>query len=736
MALDEHKGVAGGYKIVYEDMDDATAQTGKWDAATESGNATKAVDDPDVMVYLGTFNSGAAKISIPILNKAGLVMISPANTAPELTKPGFDDATLNTLYDTSKPRNYFRVVTADYVQGVAAANWAKELGFKKAYIVNDQEVYGKGVANQFEKQFKANGGEVVTNEGIEKSQPDYKTLMSKVKDSGADLLYFGGLVDDGGPQVAKDLKAVAPNVQFMGPDGILTQAFIDAVGAQQSENMLGTVAGRQPKDLPSAGASFYTNFKTKMGHDPDPYAIFGYEAANVALNAIDKAGNKDRAAILKAVSETKGYEGALGKWDFDANGDTTLTDIQAFKAQGGAFVFQKYLTAGGGGGTAPTPGTGGGTGDKGTIKLVSSLPRTGLSKPQTDDIVAGINMALTEHNGVAGGYKITYEDMDDATAQTGKWDAATESGNATKAVDDQDVMVYLGTFNSGAAKISIPILNKAGLVMISPANTAPELTKPGFDDATLNTLYDTSKPRNYFRVVTADDVQGAAAANWATELGFKKAYIVNDQEVYGKGVANQFEKQFKAKGGTVIANEGIEKSQPDYKTLMSKVKDSGADLLYFGGLVDDGGPQVAKDLKAVAPNVQFMGPDGILTQAFIDAVGTQQSEGMLGTVAGRQPKDLPSKGAGFYTNFKSKMGHDPDPYAIFGYEAANVALGAIDKAATKDRAAILKAVSETKGYEGALGKWDFDANGDTTLSDIQAFKAQGGAFVFQKYLQK
>jgi branched-chain amino acid transport system substrate-binding protein len=387
---------------------------------------------------------------------------------------------------------------------------------------------------------------------------------------------------------------------------------------------------------------------------------------------------------------------------------------------------------------APTNTAGASTsGDtsKGTIKIVSSLPRTGLSKPQTDDIVAGFHIALDEHNGAAGGYKIDYQDLDDATAQTGKWDAATESGNAAKAVDDADIMVYLGTFNSGAAKISIPILNKAGLAMISPANTAPELTKKGFDDATLNTLYDPSKPHNYFRVVVADDVQGAAAASWAIELGFKKAYVINDQEVYGKGVATVFANSFKANGGTVIANEGIEKSQPDYKSLMAKVKDSGADLLYFGGLVDDGGPQIAKDLKAVAPTVQFMGPDGILTQAQIDAAGAAVSEGNLGTVAGKSVPDLPAKGAQFYQKFNAKFGRDPDPYAIFGYESMNVALDAINKAGTKDRAAILAAIASTKDYQGALGTWSFDANGDTTLTDIKGNKVVGGKWVFQKYVK-
>jgi len=461
---------------------------------------------------------------------------------------------------------------------------------------------------------------------------------------------------------------------------------------------------------------------------------------SVVLDAIDKAGAKDRKAIVDALTATKDYEGALGKWSFDANGDTTLTTIGGYKVTGGRFAFQKYLEAGGGttaGGSTPaaTTGTSGGTtgGDSGTIKLVSSLPRTGLSKPQTDDIVAAYKMALDERGGKIGNFTIEYEDWDDATAQAGKWDPATEQANATKAANDPDIMAYLGTFNSGAAKIAIPILNKAGLAMVSPANTAPELTKPGFDDATLNTLY-TSGPRNYFRVVTADDVQGAAAANWATELGFKKAYILNDQEVYGKGVANVFEKQFRAKGGEVLANEGIDSKQAEFKSLMNKIRSQGADLVYFGGLVDSGGPQLLKDLKSVAPDIIFMGPDGIQTQSFVDAAGADVAEGTLGTVAGTSYQDLKGKGANFYTTFKEKFNKEPDPYAVYGYDAMSVVLDAIEKAGAKDRKAIVEALSATKDYEGALGKWSFDANGDTTLTTIGGYKVTGGRFAFQKYL--
>ena len=115
----------------------------------------------------------------------------------------------------------------------------------------------------------------------------------------------------------------------------------------------------------------------------------------------------------------------------------------------------------------------------GVIKLVSSLPRTGLSKPQTDDIVAAYRMAIEERGGTVAGFEIVYEDWDDATAQAGKWDPATEQANATKAANDPDVMAYLGTFNSGAAVIAIPILNQAGLPMVSPANTAPACAAAG-----------------------------------------------------------------------------------------------------------------------------------------------------------------------------------------------------------------------------------------------------------------
>src|SRR5687767_6589475 len=132
---------------------------------------------------------------------------------------------------------------------------------------------------------------------------------------------------------------------------------------------------------------------------------------------------------------------------------------------------------------APRSAAPAGDGSGGTIKIVSSLPRTGSAKGQTDTIVNGIKMALADVNNRVGNFTIAYEDLDDATPAKGSWDAAKEAENANKAANDRQVMVYIGTFNSGAAAVSIPILCKENLVMISPANTYPGLTKPGKGEA-------------------------------------------------------------------------------------------------------------------------------------------------------------------------------------------------------------------------------------------------------------
>jgi branched-chain amino acid transport system substrate-binding protein len=372
----------------------------------------------------------------------------------------------------------------------------------------------------------------------------------------------------------------------------------------------------------------------------------------------------------------------------------------------------------------------GGAGEK--LVIVSSLPRTGSSKGQTDTVVNAIKQRLEEANNQAcdGKFSIEYRDWDDATAAKGAWDEAAEASNANKAAADADVMVYIGTFNSGAAKISIPILNAVDLVMISPANTYPGLTKPGKGEQGEPDKYYPNGKRNYTRVVPADDLQGAAGANWAKELGVTSVFILDDTELYGKGIADVFDAKAKEIGLNVLGREGIDGKAADYRALAAKILDLNPDLVYYGGITQNNAGQLWKDIKGEGYKGKMMGPDGISETAFIEAAGADIAEGTYITFGGVPPAKLEGKAAEWYKAYKAKFNAEPEAYAVYGYEAANVALAALNSVCEKNRAKIRDAVFATKDFAGVLGTWSFDANGDTSLTTMSGSQVKAGKFEF------
>jgi len=386
---------------------------------------------------------------------------------------------------------------------------------------------------------------------------------------------------------------------------------------------------------------------------------------------------------------------------------------------------------------------GGGGGSKGEIEIWSSLPRQGSSKAQSDTIVNAINLAIEEKKGVAGGYTIKYTDKDDSTAAAGKWDEATEIKNANDAVADDKLVAYIGTFNSGAAKLSIPILCGKGIPMVSPANTYPGLTKAGKGEADEpDKYYPNGCTRNYFRVVAADDLQGLAGAKWAAKLGAKNVYVLDDTELYGKGIADVFNKEAPGAGLTVLGRDGIDGKATDYKALAEKIKATNPDLVYFGGITQNNAGQLWRDLRDAMPNVKLMGPDGILEQEWIDAAGAA-AEGTYITFGGLPADKLTGKGADFVKNYNAKYPNNPpEAYTAYGYEAAGTVLAAIEKAAAANpadtlalRAGVLKAIAETKDYDGALGKWSFNQEGDTSLTAMSGNIVKDGKFQFDSVIE-
>ncbi len=375
------------------------------------------------------------------------------------------------------------------------------------------------------------------------------------------------------------------------------------------------------------------------------------------------------------------------------------------------------------------------TESKGTLTILSSLPRTGSANAQTTTIVNGIKLAIAEVNGQIDGWTIAYQDLDDASPQRGNWDPAVETQNANSATKDETCVAYIGTFNSGAAKMAMPILNRAGIVMVSPANTYPGLTKPGRGEANEPMIYRPTKTINYFRIVPTDDLQGVQAANWAKQLGAKSVFILHDRELYGKGIADVFRAHSKTIGLVDVGFEGTDSKAANYRSLVTKIKALGPDLVYFGGTTQTNAGQIAKDLRAGGYEGMYMVPDGCFENAFIEAAGDSNLNGKTFITFGGLPaKELTGRGAKFRDAYHAQYGSDPEAYAAYGYEAARVVLQAIANAKTKDRAGILAAVAATKDFDGVLGKWSFDANGDTSSQVLSGQTVTNGKFEFVKVL--
>jgi branched-chain amino acid transport system substrate-binding protein len=382
--------------------------------------------------------------------------------------------------------------------------------------------------------------------------------------------------------------------------------------------------------------------------------------------------------------------------------------------------------------------SGGGGGS--TIDIYSSLPLQGASTAQTDPLVNGIKLALSQANNKAGSFTVNYQSLDDSTAAAGKWDPGQTAANARKVAGDPKAVYYMGEFNSGASEVSIPILNQAGVPMVSPANTYVGLTTnlPGSAPGEPQKYYPTGK-RNYLRIVPIDSIQAAADLIAMKQAGCTKVAVANDKEAYGQGLATLLGLEKGFYGVTITSDTGIDPTSPNFRSYASTIQGQGADCFFFAGIVSNGAVQITKDVHAALPKAKIFGGDGVCTDSY-----TAQKKGgvpaaidplMECTVATQDLEAYPG-GKAFLAAYKAKYGSaNPDPYAIYGYEVMKLGLDTIAKLGAKgnDKSAVLAALFATTSRSSVLGSYGFDKNGDTTLKSYGLYKVgSDGEPVFLK----
>jgi branched-chain amino acid transport system substrate-binding protein len=365
----------------------------------------------------------------------------------------------------------------------------------------------------------------------------------------------------------------------------------------------------------------------------------------------------------------------------------------------------------------------------GNLLIASDLPLQGSGRTQTAQMTRAIKYIFGQHGWKAGKYTLAYQSCDDSTAQAGKWDSGKASANANAYAQNSSVVGVIGTFNSGAAEIEIPILNRAPngpIAMVSPANTYVGLTHGGAGTAAgePGKYYPTGK-RNYARVVAADDYQGAADAILAKSLAIKKVYILNDKEAYGLGVATNFRNAAKKLGVTIAGFTAWDGKASSYEALAVKIKASGAQGVFLGGLICENGGKLIKDIAAGAPGVKILAPDGFTPISAVAQQAGSAAEGTYVSVAGLPNASLKGAGAAFVKNFTKADKKAPDPYSVYAAQAAEVMVGAIAKS-NGTRADVTKQLFKLKLANSILGTVSFNANGDVTANPVTIYRIKGG----------
>jgi branched-chain amino acid transport system substrate-binding protein len=392
---------------------------------------------------------------------------------------------------------------------------------------------------------------------------------------------------------------------------------------------------------------------------------------------------------------------------------------QSFKLAGVALVVASLaLTGCGARSESGSSGSAGGSTKVAKIGVIAplsgGLSALGLGIRNSVDLA--IRQA-NESNAIPGWKLELAAEDDEAKADVGK-------NAATKLASDNDVVGVVGALNSSVSQTTIPVLDSANIVQVSPANTGPSLTK-GADFAT-----NPKRPNaNFFRTCTTDTVQGAVAAQYLIDSGVKELGTIHDKKIYGQGLVQSVTENFEKLGGKVVAAETINPDDSDFSAVITKVKAANPQAVYYGGEYPQAGP-LSKQMKAAGLKVALMGGDGIFDPTYIELAG-DASNGDLATSVG-EPVDTAKSAQDFIAAYKAAG--FKEPYAAYGaqsYDAAKAIIEALKTSlasaadAKSAREGTITAMASVD-ITGATGRVSFDEFGDTKSKVITIYKVDSG----------
>ncbi|WP_206999972.1 branched-chain amino acid ABC transporter substrate-binding protein [Trinickia mobilis] len=341
------------------------------------------------------------------------------------------------------------------------------------------------------------------------------------------------------------------------------------------------------------------------------------------------------------------------------------------------------------------------------VKIGFAGPMTGAQAHYGADFKNGITLAIEDINAtkpVIAGKPVKFV-LDAADDQA---DPRTGTTVAQKLVDD-GIKGMLGHFNSGTTIPASRIYANAGIPEIAMA-TAPDYTQQGF--------------KTTFRMMTSDTQQGSVAGAFAVkDLGMKKIAIVDDRTAYGQGLADQFEKAAKASGATIVDREFTNDKAVDFKAILTKLKASNPDLIYYGGADSQAGPMV-KQMKTLGMKASLMGGEMVHTPTFLQVAGNA-ANGTIASLAGLPLEDMPG-GKDYVAKYKKRFNEDVQTYSPYAYDGAMAMFSAMKKANSTDPAKYLPVLAQTDMPAVTTTHLSYDTKGDLKNGGITMYKVVDG----------
>lgn len=382
---------------------------------------------------------------------------------------------------------------------------------------------------------------------------------------------------------------------------------------------------------------------------------------------------------------------------------------------------------------APGGTTTGSQGSSGYVKIGVDLPLSGGDASDGVPTANGVKLAVIDANKqhLIPGYTVQADIIDDAV--NGVHSPIQGVKNIQSFYSDSAVLGVVGPFNSNVAKAEIPLSNNLGIVLVSPSNTNPGLTK-----GPLALQLRTTDPNaiTYFRVCATDDIQGPAGADYATQmLKLRRAYVLDDNETYGRGVADQWAAEFQKDGGTVLGHDHITSGQQDFHALLTRAASVNPDVIFYGGTTSTGGGLVRKQMADSGLGaIAYLAADGIRNDEFLRVAGDTAND-VYATVAQVNADKIPAAKQ-FLKEYQAEFGQPVGSYSASGYAAAMVIIDAIASAMKANggklpsRADVLEQLRAGKTHKSIIGDFSFDKNGDTTNKIISIYEANNGQWVF------